>query len=85
MDPQQLSEILRTGDGLYLWCRRGVVITSFIAALCKQLIGLFQMGLIRHLPEPPLPLLDADKVVSAARAYSPLWLRMSDAFLGLVS
>lgn len=61
------------------------MVTPFIAALCMQLIGLFQMGLIKHLPEPPLPHLDADKVDSAAQAYSPFWLPMPDAFLGLVS
>lgn len=85
MDPNQLSEILRTGEGGYLWYRRGIVITSFVAALCMQLIGLFQMGIIRHLPEPPLPHMNADKVDSAAQAYSPFGLPIPDAFVGLVS
>lgn len=48
-------------------------------------IGLFQMGIVRHLPEPPLPRMRADVVDAAASAYRPLGLPMPDAFLGLVS
>lgn len=85
MDPESLSEVLRTGEGLYLWCRRGIVVVSFVAAACMMFIGLYQMGLIRHLPEPPFRLLNADKVDAAPEAYSRLYLPMPDAFLGLVS
>lgn len=85
MDPQQLSEILRSGEGGYLWYRRGLVLTSFIAALNMMFIGLYQMGILRHLPEPPLPNMNADKVDAAPQAYSPMGLPMPDAFLGLLS
>jgi hypothetical protein len=34
------------------------------------LITLYQMGVIKHLPEPPFPNLDADKVDASAEAYS---------------
>jgi uncharacterized membrane protein len=72
-------------DGLYLWCRRGLVITSFIAGGCMMLISLYQMRLIRHLPEPPLHVFNADKVDAAREAYHRFGLPMPDAFLGLVS
>lgn len=85
MNPEQLSEVLRTGEGLYLWCRRGLVVTSFVAAACMMLIGLYQMGLIRHLPEPPFRFFNADKVDAAPEAYNRMSLPMPDAFLGLVS
>lgn len=85
MDPQALSEILRTGEGLYLWCRRGIVVTSIVAAICMMLVGIYQMGLIRHLPEPPFRLFNADKVDAAPEAYNRMYLPMPDAFLGLVS
>jgi uncharacterized membrane protein len=49
------------------------------------LITLYQMGLIRHLPEPPLPGLDADRVVAAPEAYGRMGIPMPDAPLGLVS
>jgi len=82
---QELSEYLRHGDDWLLWCRRGVVLTSLTAALCMMFIGLYQMGIIRHLPEPPLPRMQADVVDAAPSAYRPLSLPMPDAFLGLVS
>jgi uncharacterized membrane protein len=85
MEPQALSEVLRTGDGLYLWCRRGIIATSFVAAVCMMIVGIYQMGLIRHLPEPPFRLFNADKVDAAPQAYSRMSLPMPDAFLGLVS
>ena len=47
------------------------------------LIALYQTGLIRHVPEPPLPLLDADKVDASPEAYEKL--STPDAILGLGS
>lgn len=47
------------------------------------IIALYQIGVIKHLPEPPLPGLDADKVDSSEEAYSHL--QMGDAFIGLGS
>jgi len=85
MSPEELSEVLRTGEGLYLWCRRALVVTSFVSVVCMMLVGIYQMGLIRHLPEPPLPYLNADKVDAAPEAYHRMRLPMPDAFLGLVS
>ena len=39
------------------------------AAGSMGLIALYQMGIIRHLPEPPFPMLDADKVDASSEAY----------------
>jgi len=50
-----------------------------------MLIGLYQMGIIRHLPEPPFRFFNADKVDAAPEAYSRMWMPMPDAFQGLVS
>ncbi len=33
MDGHSLSKALRTTGGLYMFCRRGIIITSFIAAV----------------------------------------------------
>jgi uncharacterized membrane protein len=46
-------------------------------------IALYQTGLIRHLPEPPLPGLNADKVNGSAQAYEKF--AVPDAILGLGS
>lgn len=83
MKPNQLSRELRTHDTPWLANRRRIVGLSLTAAQCMELIALYQMGLIRHLPEPPLPGMDADKVDAASEAYERT--STPDAFLGLAS
>jgi hypothetical protein len=46
-------------------------------------IALYQIGATKHVPEPPLPLLDADKVDASKEAYEKL--SVGDAFIGFVS
>ncbi len=67
---EELSQQLRLGEGAFLAQRRGIVGLSLLAIGSMSLISLYQMGIIKHLPEPPLPLLDADKVDASAEAYS---------------
>ena len=83
MTPCQLSRELRTSDGGYLAQRRGIVACGMAAAGAMGFIALYQIGLIKHLPEPPLLGLDADKVDASAEAYS--YFQMPDAFIGLGS
>lgn len=83
MTPQELSRELRHGDGRWLTNRRRIVLLSCTAAECMQLVGLYQMGLIRHLPDPPLPGFNSDRVDASEEAYAKL--SMPDAFLGLAS
>ena len=59
------------------------MIASLIAIGSMGFIALYQMGVIKHLPEPPLSGLDADKVDGSEEAYSHL--QMGDAFIGLGS
>jgi uncharacterized membrane protein len=47
------------------------------------IITLYQMGIIKHLPEPPLPYLNADKVDASAEAYA--YFATPDGALGLLS
>lgn len=56
---------------------------SLVAIGSMAVISLYQMGVIRHLPEPPLPRLDADRVDASPEAYEKLG--MPDAVLGLRS
>src|SRR5439155_15911003 len=63
--------------------RRGIVSLSMLASASMGIIALYQTGLIKHLPEPPLPRLDADKVDASAEAYEKL--ATPDAILGLGS
>jgi len=83
MTPRQLSIELRTGKGPYLAQRRGIIACGLAAAGAMGLIALYQIGLIKHLPEPPFPGLDADKVDASDEAYS--YFQTPDAFLGLGS
>ncbi|MDA8164240.1 MAG: vitamin K epoxide reductase family protein [Desulfobacteraceae bacterium] len=81
--PRVLSRHLRRRSTPNLRRRRGIVGLAFTAAAGMGLIGLFQIGILRHLPEPPLPVFDADKVDGSAEAYS--LLATPDAFIGLAS
>ncbi len=83
MRPAQLSKELRTGHGDFLEERRGVIALSLTAIGCMGLIALYQTGIIRRLPDLPLPMMDADKVDRSDEAYAKL--SMPDAFLGLGS
>lgn len=83
MTPEELSDELRNGDGDDLRRRRGIVGLSLVAVGAMGMISLYQMGIIKHLPEPPLPRLDADMVDASPEAYSRL--ATPDGFLGLGS
>ncbi|MDP8950327.1 MAG: vitamin K epoxide reductase [Actinomycetota bacterium] len=83
MKPEELSRQLREGTGRFLAGRRRVVGTSLVSIGSMALISLYQLGIIKHLPEPPLLRFDADKVDAASEAYSTL--SMPDAPIGLGS
>ena len=70
MTPEELSEQLRRGDSDDLRRRRGIVGLSLVAVGAMGMISLYQMGIIKHLPEPPLPRLNADGVDASPEAYS---------------
>jgi hypothetical protein len=82
-NPEQLSRELRTADDPHMRQRRHVVCPSLVSAACMGVIAAYQIGLTKHVPEPPLPLLDADKVDASGQAYEKL--STGDAFLGFVS
>ncbi len=80
---EKLGRELRNTQSRFLRNRRGVVALSMIASASIALIALYQTGLIRHIPEPPLPMMDADEVAASAEAYARF--DMPDAILGLGS
>lgn len=83
MTPQELSLGLRRDTGSFLARRRAVVGASLTAMGSLGVIALYQMGIIGHLPDPPLRGFNADKVHSSAEAYA--LLAAPDALLGLGS
>jgi len=80
---RQLSRELRTESSPDLRRRRGVVALSLTASAAMGLIALYQTGIIKQIPEPPLPLLNAEKVNGSAQAYRKF--AAPDAVLGLGS
>ena len=54
------------------------------SAACMGVIALYQIGATKHVPEPPLPLLDADKVDASEEAYEKLSVGEAIDVLGLV-
>lgn len=78
-----LSAELRTGRGGHIGERRGITALALVAAGSMGVIVLYQMGLIKHLPGPPVPHMDADEVDASGEAYEKL--AMPDAALGLGS
>lgn len=82
-EARTLSRELRRGRGRFLRRRRRATVLGLIATGAMGMVALYQMGLIRHLPEPPFPGLDADRVDASSQAYRLLGI--PDAVIGLSS
>ncbi len=80
---RELSGELRNDQSANMRRRRAVISLSSLGAASLGLIALYQTGTIKHLPEPPLPYLNADKVDASPEAYE--WLSTPDAVLGVAS
>jgi hypothetical protein len=83
LTPEELSTDLKEGSGAFLKHRRRIVGLSLFSAGVMGGIALYQMGILKKIPEPPLPRIDAEKVNGSAQAYSHL--ATPDALLGLTS
>src|SRR5438046_931121 len=79
-EARKLSSELRNDDSGNLRRRRTVIGLSMLGTASLGLIGLYQTGVIKGLPEPNLPYLDAEKVDASAEAYE--YLSTPDAILG---
>jgi uncharacterized membrane protein len=66
---QRLRRDLREGDGADLRRRRAIVACSLVSAASMAVVSLLQMGLVRHLPDPPVPGFDSDRVNTSDTAY----------------
>ena len=80
---ERVSADLRLGTGAALRRRRRVSAMALGAAGSMGVVAAYQMGLVKHLPEPPIGLFDADKVDASGEAYH--YLKTPDAALGLAS
>ena len=70
MEPTQLSQELREGKDPHMSRRRAIIGLSMLGGSMGQIVTLYQTGLVKHLPDPPVPIFDADKVDASNYAYS---------------
>lgn len=80
---ERLSAYLRSGRDRYIVNRRRLAALNLAAVGSLTLVALYQMGLIRRVPELRIGPLDADRVDASGEAYEAL--NMPDALLGLAS
>jgi hypothetical protein len=81
--PPALGEELRQAQGEFLGHRRSTAALTVVGMASLAVIALYQLGVFKRLPEPSLPILDAEKVNGSAEAYQ--LLDTPDAVLGLGS
>jgi uncharacterized membrane protein len=69
MSPQQLRRELQDGDSPGLRRRRTIIGMSLVGMASMAVVTLFQTGVLRHLPDPPLRRFQSEKVNSSDTAY----------------
>ena len=82
-EAEAVSDALRRGTDRFLTRRRRTAALSLASIGSLGVVAAYQNGLIRHLPEPPLPGLAADRVDASGEAYQ--YLKVPDAALGIAS
>ena len=80
---ERVSDDLRRGRGDHLSQRRAIAGLDLLATLALGVVGAYQFGLIRRVPEPSLPGLGGDAVDASGEAYA--MLRTPDSTLGMAS
>jgi hypothetical protein len=80
---EHVSDALRRQDTPHLRARRRVALLQVASNTALGVVGLYQFGLLRRVPEPPLPGLGADAVTASGAAYQ--LGRTPDSTLGIIS
>jgi uncharacterized membrane protein len=80
---EELSRQLRRGKGPFMARRRAIIALSLAVGALNATIALYQTGIVEHLPDPPLPRFDSEKVDASRQAYS--YFNMPDGIVGLGS
>ena len=81
-DTQKLRKELQNGTSEGLKKRRGIIALSLLGMGAMTAVTLLQTGIVKHLPDPPLPDFDSDKVNSSDTAYA---LGVPDGAMSLAS
>jgi uncharacterized membrane protein len=80
--PQRLREELQNSEKADVNLRRAVIGLSLLGIGAMTAVSLFQTGIVKHLPDPPIDGFDSDKVNSSDTAYA---LGVPDGTLSLAS
>jgi uncharacterized membrane protein len=80
---EAVSDALRREDSEHLSARRRIALLQLVSNAALSVVALYQFGLIRKVPEPPLPGLGADAVDASGEAY--VLGHTPDSTLGIVS
>jgi uncharacterized membrane protein len=80
---ERVSDDLRRGTGEALGARRRQMALMLASSAAMGVVTAYQSGLLRRLPDPPLPGIDSTKVDASGEAY--YYLRTPDAALALAS
>jgi len=79
---QELRRELQNSNERDLNVRRAIIGLSLVGMGAMTAVSLFQIGVIKHLPDPPISGFDSDKVNSSDTAYA---LGVPDGTLSLAS
>ncbi len=82
LSPQVLRKELQEKETKGLRRRRAIIGLSLLGMGAMTAVSLFQTGIIKHLPDPPIDSFDSDKVNSSDTAYA---LGVPDGTLSLAS
>jgi hypothetical protein len=80
---EELSHDLRCGDSRFLNRRRNIIGLSLFSCAILGTVALYQVGILKRLPEPRSKFFDTARVNGSSQAYSIF--STPDAFLGLAS
>lgn len=80
--PQKLRRELQKSEGEHIRRRRKIIGLSLVGIAAMTAVSLFQTGIVKHLPDPPVDGFDSDKVNSSDTAYA---LGVPDGTLSLAS
>jgi uncharacterized membrane protein len=69
VNPRQLSYELRNGNTPDLNRRRWIIGLTLIGSAMAKIVSLYQTGIIKELPDPPMEIFDSSKVDASTYAY----------------
>ncbi len=81
--PEELGLELRESSKPFLRRRRGIIGLCFVSCAALGAVALYQIGILKKLPQPCWPRFSTRKVHASRQAYA--MLQVPDAFPGLLS